>query len=498
MSVGCDDLLSIKSPDSLVSDMYWRDSVDAEAGLAAAYSQLENSVDIWAFPEIKFPVEEFKSDLNIMGEDAAKYPSWVELYNFTYTNGNSQFTSYWENNYRGIQFANQVIAKVGAMDEESISLATKNSIVAEAKFLRAYYHFKLLLNWEKIVVRTVYESDPLALDKALSERPEAWKQIIADLKDAAAVLPVHWDKYNKGRATSATAFAYLGYAWLTRAYEEPELKSEALSAAIAALDEDHFSGYDLVPMEKYLGMFDGTNKNSEESLFELQYSNDEGGGAYYKSAIHRWIGVSELWGWDEILPSEKLMEEYFKEGQIATTGRYDSRLYSTVFYRCDYFNDGQGKVYGWNYDDWFCDENEVPYDRPAYRKYMPSDYAGLENERTAINLPLMRYSNVLLMLAEAYNESGRPELAIPLINRVRHRADMPDMNGSTKAEVAAQIEHERILEFPLESYRFYDLRRWGKLEDAMRAAGRVSFTLSKGAFYPTPLSEINANAQVTK
>lgn len=110
----------------------------------------------------------------------------------------------------------------------------------------------------------------------------------------------------------------------------------------------------------------------------------------------------------------------------------------------------------------------------------------------------MRYSNVLLMLAEAYNEKGLPDLAIPLINKVRERADMPAMTGSSQPEVRAQIEHERILEFPLENFRFYDLRRWDKAKSSLTAAGRTGYTDEKNAFFPIPQKEIFANNTLSK
>lgn len=245
-------------------------------------------------------------------------------------------------------------------------------------------------------------------------------------------------------------------------------------------------------------MFNSTNKNSKESIFELQTSMSSANGANYRTALHRWIGVEELKGWDEILPSEKLMDAYKKEGQIATTGRYDSRLYETVFFRSEYFNDGTGKVYGKNYDDWFQDGDGNAYDRPAFRKFMPADLAALSLSRCAINIPLMRYANVLLMKAEVLNEQGQPAQAIQLINQVRSvHGDMPPMKGSTQAEVRQQIEHERMIEFPLENWRWYDLRRWGKLKEAMNAVGRT-FDEAKNAFYPVPQNEFNANDKLAK
>lgn len=95
-------------------------------------------------------------------------------------------------------------------------------------------------------------------------------------------------------------------------------------------------------------------------------------GATYRTQFHRWIGVSELGGWDEILPSQTLISEFKKEGETATTGRYDSRMYATLFFNCDYYNDGNGRVYGYDYNDWFDNKERV-----AFRKFMPSTYEGL-------------------------------------------------------------------------------------------------------------------------
>ena len=149
----CDDYLTVKSPDKLTSASFWRDQSDAEAGLAAAYSQLEYYIDTWEFAEVKWPVEAFRQDDVTIGADVPNYPNWMELYNFTYTSGNSQISSYWENNYLGISFSNQVIEKVSEISDENISPSIREQIVNEARFLRAYYHLKLLLNWEKIIVR---------------------------------------------------------------------------------------------------------------------------------------------------------------------------------------------------------------------------------------------------------------------------------------------------------------------------------------------------------
>lgn len=130
----CDDYLTLESPDQLTSGSFWRNESDAQAGISAAYSQLEYYIDTWEFAEVKWPVEAYREDIINMGNDARNYPNWLELYNFTYTNGNSQFSNYWWNNYKGASFANQVIEKVTEMEEGTIDPTVRTQIINEGIF----------------------------------------------------------------------------------------------------------------------------------------------------------------------------------------------------------------------------------------------------------------------------------------------------------------------------------------------------------------------------
>lgn len=478
----CEDFLSVESSDQLTSDSFWRNETDAQAGISAVYSQLENSLDTWEFAEIKWPVEAYREDIIELGKDAMNYPNWVELGKYTYTNGNSQITSYWKNNYRGISFANQVIEKVPQIPAGEIDENIRTQIINEAYFLRAYYHLKLLLNWEKIIIQDSYIDNEEELDKDVSERDKAWEFIIGDFTKATA-LPESYSSENIGRATKGAAYAYLGFSEMTRAYEN-SMNREGFEAALKALE--NVKGYSLE--DNFVSMFNGTNKNCSESIFELQFSLSTANGANYSTQMHRWIGCNELMGWDEIRPSEILVNEFKKEGTTSFDGLYDQRYYETLFTKCEYFNDNTGKVYGKNYDDWFTT------DFNAFRKFMPADIEGLENSRCAINIPLMRYSNVLLMKAEILNQLDRGQEGLIFINEVREKhGKMPAVNLTKKEDIQSQIEHERILEFVLENWRWYDLRRWGKLSSAIEKTGRDNFDEKKHSFYPIPLTEINSN-----
>ncbi|MCY4780159.1 RagB/SusD family nutrient uptake outer membrane protein [Sphingobacterium sp. UT-1RO-CII-1] len=487
--LSCSDKLDLMAPDRLTSSNFWRNASDAEAGLASVYSKLEVAIDTWEFAEVKFPVEAYREDICEIGADALNYQTWVELYNFTYTNGNSQFSTYWRNYYQGISYANQVIEKVPGIDMDA---KQRSMIVAEAKFLRAYYHMKLLLNWEKIIIRDSYITGEDQINKELSERVVTWDFIVKDLEDAVIDLELKHSATNVGRASKGAGYAYLGYVYLTRAYEESARKEEMLDKAEKALR--NVTGYSLE--NDFISMFDGTNSNSQESIFELQFTENTANGASYRTALHKWISTWELDGWDEILPSKMLIAEFKKEGKVSTTGRYDSRLYHTLFLEDPYFNDpSTPRIYGYTYDEWFSNGSE----RSSFRKYLPATIEDLYKSRTAINLPLMRYADVLLLLAETLNEQGKTGDAIPLINEVRKRADMPSLPlGLNKQEVRERIEHERIVEFPLENTRFYDLRRWGKTKEALHAIGRTGFDPQKHNFYPIPLVEVMSNDKLSQ
>jgi hypothetical protein len=482
----CEDFLTVESPDQLTSEKFWRNQSDAESGLAAAYSKLEHSDNTWGFAEVRWPVEAYREDLIDPGADAMNYLNWVELSNFTYTNGNSQFNSYWENIYRGINYANQVIEKVPTIAADQIDEAARAQILNEAYFLRGYYHMKLILNWEQVINRDFYivTASVEELSGELATRVATWDLIISDLTKAKE-LPATLNIDQVGRATKGAANAYLGFAFLTRAYEESGSKQDFLTKALTHLED--VKGYSLV--KDFRGMFDGTNQNSSEVVFELQFSMNSANGANYKTQMHKWIASSELGGWDEILPTEKLINEYKKEGKIATTGRYDTRAYETLFFDDPYFNGTEDNVYGYPYTEIFGENG-----RAVFRKLLPATLDEMNASRVGYNIPLMRYANVLLMKAEALNELGRGSEAIPYINEIREiHGDMPPVNPTTKEAIHAQIEHERILEFPLENLRFYDLRRWGTATDALHGVGRRNFDKAKHSFYPTPLTEINAN-----
>lgn len=491
-----DEFLEKKSPDQLTSESFWRNAEDAQSGLTAAYSELESRSNFWdGWQEGRSVVEYFRSDHALPGPDASNYAHWMSIFNFNYTNGHTFLDVIWTTNYTGLNFANQVITKVGEMTSDQIDDAVKQQIIGEATFLRGYYHFKLLTFYEQIIVRTEMISQE-TLDKPLSTRPEAWAIILSDFQAAADMLDLAGN-VEAGRATKGAALAYLGRAYMYKAGDGTSTEADDFQNAVNAFSpivDGSVGGYALEP--DFLSLFNGENENNQESIFELQFKTGDAT-SWNATRLHAFVGDWSIGGWGGIEATMGLVNDMKAEGMVASNGLYDNRLYGSVYFRDDFFNDlGDPQMQGYTWDELMDWQYGSTNDNKAYfRKWLPN-YVW-NNSYIGVNVVLMRYADVLLMYAEALNETGSTSQAIPHINNVRATHGlMPAMTGTSQAEVKDQIIHERTMELTLESVRFFDLRRWGMLDAAMQTAGRSGFSAASHSYLPVPLSEIQANPAI--
>ncbi|WP_289055378.1 RagB/SusD family nutrient uptake outer membrane protein [Carboxylicivirga marina] len=479
---GCeDDFLTTTPDDQLTVEAFYRNVTDAEAALATVYAQI-GAGDRWNVTEVNFVVEHFRSDMCMPGPD--RYADWTAISTFTNTAGNSRSTTYWWDAYRGLNHANQVIEKVGEMTDDKITPEERAHIVAEAKFLRGFLHFRVLNNWDQVILQDAAPTSEEDLAKPLSDRAAVWALVEQDFKDAAAVLPASYDNSNVGRATRGAAIGYLGKAYLHQA------KFTEAAAELKKLVVDGVGSYELV--SNFMSNFDGSNENNKESVFEIQYSSVRSNGRHIGHVTGKFTSAPETGGWGNIEATQNMVSEFKSEGMIANTGKYDSRLYATLF-----FDDADVDVFGQSFEDVFGTGS----DRAIYRKFTLSDIAESDNAAwySSQNVPVMRYADVLLMYAEALNETGTADAAKPFIDEVRQRADMPALPaGLSKDDMRNRIMHERAVELAYEGHRFFDLRRWGTsiLENKMQNSGKPgadNFNLSSHAFFPIPEAETNTN-----
>ena len=135
-----------------------------------------------------------------------------------------------------------------------------------------------------------------------------------------------------------------------------------------------------------------------------------------------------------------------------------------------------------------------------------------EYTRTPYEFPLIRLGDVLLMLAEAYNESGATDKAVIELNKVRERVGMPGLDSGPawltvngKEDMARRIRRERAFELAGEGQRYWDLKRWGLLESSVKNAtdifGDLMYTRTyqeRHQLWPIPLVEMERNLNLTQ
>ncbi|OUJ73623.1 RagB/SusD family nutrient uptake outer membrane protein [Hymenobacter crusticola] len=460
LTTACEkDLLNQPNPNQPTTESFWANSNDAVKGVNAAYSGLQQlgTYRRWL---------NFAYDLR--SDDGFSNSPWGELASFTkfvLTNYNFEVSdNLWRDNYRAIWRTNQVITNVPNISATNIDETLRKRVIAEAKFLRALYYFNLVSLYGNVPI-LLTPSDPTILPPQSLE-PQVWEQIIADLQAAKADLPASYTGNDVGRATSGAATTLLGKAYMQT--KQWALASAQFQEVIGS------NRYSLTAA--YTDNFRHTSENNSESIFEVQFSDAKLGGNDQDDATSSEGGQrSQFWGAPnaggfvdgEVRPW--VVNEFLQEGTAA--GTRDPRLAATVFYNRTQFatslpTDADTLVYGVGFLTRYKSSatNRV---RVYWRKYQTDYYRNFENFDSPINHRVMRFADVLLLQAEALNEQGQTATAIPLINRVRTRAGLaPLVAGNfNQASLKRQIMHERITELTGEGLRWFDLQRWGMLNN---------------------------------
>lgn len=485
----CADLLDVKSPDKMVASNFYRNEDDALAALAVAYAKVGQR-ELY-YGEHSFHLQEARTDLvvnadlNQVGKDAPAF------YNFSVINTNSYSNNLWAYRYRSIGASNKVIENVPSIPESGITEAKRNHIMGEARFLRAYYHFILLMDYKDVIIRD--KSTLLDSDKLPASRKDVWKFVIDEFEEAAKLMdpsvsvPVE-------RAKANTAYAYKAWALVNKAYETEAgeftgsvVNPQDLADALIAISK--ISGP--VLESNFRSLFDGSNNNSKEVLLTCPFNNDPA--FWVQSMPHMSMLSKELGGYHVLTPSKDLLKIYEDTKLDATT--YDPRALATVIWSNDYFNtpgnfpfsatltykpteDAEAIVLDINKASQvfaegaasfykFVPKFETIYDEASTVKAVfkkptePAPQIKVKETAVEVYVPVMRYANVLLLKAECLAQQGDKAGAIAVINELRSARGIAGTKVTDDAMKA--VELERVLEFEHENSRFYDLRRWNKL-----------------------------------
>lgn len=536
--------------DKVSSQIFWKTESQARQAMMGVYADMKNEN---AFGTA-FGLD-CLSDIG-QGYDAAAY-STIALGTYTVRSGEAE--NKWKTLYDGIMRANAVIRDVPKVDMPGEQIAT---YIGEAKFMRALYYFQLLdffggvpLYDESVVLDDDFNS--MKEPRATTEQVRIF--IIQDLEAAAASLPVKWSDSEYGRATKGAAYSLKGKVLLfAKNYAEAAKSFEEVVNDPAGAGY----GYNLYP--NYADLFKPTGDQSEEMIFAIQ--NAGGVGMDYGMPMTFYMGSRSSFGscWNNVMVATDFVDSYeYKDGKPFNwndlfAGFNESAEVKDRVFRAT-MSDNKAQVVAYpeskeqllnmyeqrdprmaasillpytRYKGWLsnapndCEfvvavgtnenngfiRNNNGWECYLWRKFVAEyDMNGAINDRahTPVNFPLIRYADVLLMLAECYNETGRQAEAVTLINQVRSRVGMPGLNSgpawlsaTTREELFVRIKHERAVELAAEGHRFSDLRRWGLLLQLNKKieygfTGQRQFTrqvLERDYLWPVPATEIEKNA----
>jgi len=395
--------------------------------------------------------------------------------------GDRWATEPWQELYKSIARCNNIIINTSA---DALGSEDYDSLVGQAYFLRAFDYWYLLNLYGNVpLITDLPDLDNLLVNQAPTQ--DIWNQIISDLTMAEAMLPSSWSGENAGRATSGAATALKGKSYLymgdwTNAHQ--------------TLD-DLVGEYSLLPAAQFGDNFSTTNENNSESVFELQFLGQAN--FVWGSDIPQ-TGTMGNYHIDYAPPAKSpdqshVVNPWLKELFEANGDTF--RRNETLAY--DYAGaTGYGGV-PFNTD--FVDDIPVATDasvEPIFSKKYSGMDIGTRGEvdflgtNVGNNWRIIRYSDVLLMLAEGLNEDGMTSAAIGYVNMVRERPGSGlTALPTTLTQVAARqaIIDERAMELAGEGHRFFDLVRWELADDYM---GATSLHVTNGSqtYHPKSLS----------
>ena len=542
--------------DQLSSGTFWQTEAHAKQAAVGMYAAMEAT---WCFGM------EFTFD---MCTDLADGISpWSDVSRGTsFSSGSSGIQNHWQYLYELVHRSNTVIRNVADMP---ISQSTIDQVTGEAKFLRAMAYFRMLNCWGGVPYYDEtcdINKEFATVTSPRSSAEEIRQHVLDDLTEAITKLPVTWDNSNYGRATKGAAYALRGKVYVfnkewTKAIADFEEivynKSNNYGYALHANYEDLFRLY--------------KGKRSNEMIFSIQSIDGNTAGyaldivSYFgNKATMRLIAGNCIvpsttlvdmyenpdgskFNWDDVFSGfntgnsqfrRKLLSVAIDQGSTVVTStldcdttkvmdvyrKRDPRLCWNVitpyshYLGTDAGSNPRDKQFvladaskgGSPMEAQTFIRNSEGWNSYFWRKWIPTGnldgYWG-EYSRTPYEFPLIRLGDVLLMLAEAYNENGETDKAVFEVNKVRARVEMPGLNSgatwltvNSKDEMTQRICDERACELAGEGQRYWDIRRWGMLQSTVKNATDIFGDLmyersyqSRHEIWPIPLVEMERN-----
>ena len=456
---GCEKFLNVTPPFTQDAENYFQTPADYEMALTGAYDLLQSTfMNVW--------ISEIASDNTIAGGESVNDSQGLhQLDDMTHGGVNNELRSVMRWMYSGITRCNFIME-----NKDNIDFTGKDKIIAEAKFLRAFYYFELVKFFGDV---------PLVIDKRIgaeevtqierTPKADVYAQIESDLTSAISDLDLI--SLIKGRASKGAAQSLLGKVYLYQ---------NKFSEAATAFDEVINSGaYALI--NDYSQLFSVASENNSETVFDVEYTGAEGGGYGCLvclegnagpgfQGIRQYVGPVYGDGNSYNLPTQDLYDAF---------SSFDSRREVTIL----------------DIEAFIAEQDNpdlISYAIGAgghtgyynYKYIKRQGEIGLpDNDLTSpVNYRVIRYADVLLMAAEAHFQTGNSSAAQGYVNQIRVRAGVQPFPISSIED----IYNERRLELACEGHRFFDLVRTGQAEQHIDG-----FVVGTHELFPIPQLEID-------
>lgn len=475
--VACDSLLDVNPSDKYSTDTFWLDEEQYKAALTGCYNNFYNS-------QIFFNGETEMLTPNSMAYNEANNTKDVARGAGLTTS--TIFLSFWRNAYQGIGRANTLLDQIdnATFDEEA-----KNQMKGQALFIRALYYSYLTDLYGDCPLITETPDNDKHGDLPRTPKSQIVDQIITDLTEASALLPVSYSASNTGKITKGAALALKARVLLYN-----EKWAESAAAAKQVID---MGIYDL--FTDYRGMYLPENENNLEVIFDIQYE-----APFFMHGLDNTIKTL-----NRPAPTKNLVDTYLMtDGKsIAESPLYDPenpyenrdpRLHQSIV------------CIGYPYNGEITTKEDVVttgFGQKKLTSYPDDQTIQITAGNSDLNLIVIRYAEVLLTYAEALNEANaNPGTEVYwALNELRNRpsVNMPEIEaGVSKEEMRAIIRLERRIEMACEGLYYADIRRWGIAEvvnnqpiynnEGVVVENR-SFNEDRDYLWPIPADEVQEN-----
>jgi hypothetical protein len=462
-SISCSqDFLDVEDSTHELADI---SAIDSESGIKSVATSVYKEFLSWEMSSFSYiGLTSIVDDNADKGSEANDDGSdKLALDNLTFNSSSISLKEVFNGSYVTIAKANYAINIIPQVTSGSDEL--KAQLVGEVKFLRALVYFNLVRLYGGVPIIDHIPVEGNAADELMKfqrkTKTEVYEFIIEDLTYAIANLPdkSSYDFDNRGRASKGSALALM-----SKVQMYLQNWNEVINNA------NQITGYNLA--SDYASIFRLEGEFNEESLFEISGFgsgvNPVGIKQYGQVQFARTGGT----GWGFNTPSTSLVQAY-ESGDLREQGTYYEKgqtLYDGRIIPITAMNDR--------------------YNYKAYSSLNP--YA----DNNDINIRVLRYADVLLMKAEAYNELGNLTEAKNAINLVRTRAGLPNTSANNQTDLRLAIWKERRVELAMEHDRWFDLIRTGQAPSAMSAVGKT-FIVGKHEVFPIPQEFISQSSGVT-